>query len=412
MVTLIAGVERALGRDEIRAVVAAVAGGRAKQRRLALALAARPEILSDGRSPAPRAAGNLLIALARAGAADTSPPACAGCGRPLRTFQRRGDDWYCGPCAEEREPCAGCGQDRRVSSRDRAGRPRCGQCPDSDGRDPVGVIHGIVAALDPAAGREAVADAARRSAPRPAYQQKLAWALERNPALLTGDAHLSPLRAVPRFIEILHSAGVAGVVRPSCGHCGRTVRIDKPLNGVRGLPEVPRAVARAAVRALRGRPRSRHPGRPGPAALRELHDQRPGQPRGLRELRAPEAGEHAQPGRAALPFLPAAAGAGVLGLRPGPAMRDLPADRAAMVPACQSAGRRCASCGTRRPGRLGHPGGADVPTAAPSRVPGDCAGLRRQPAARASAPAACCELRLRELLGEPGGQRLPRARAR
>jgi hypothetical protein len=57
--------------------------------------------------------------------------------------------------------------------------------------------------------------------------------LEENPALLTGDAHLSPLRAIPRFAEILDEAGVAGVVRPSCGHCGRTVRIYKPLDGVR-----------------------------------------------------------------------------------------------------------------------------------------------------------------------------------
>ena len=122
---------------------------------------------------------------------------------------------------------------RRVSSRDRAGRPRCAECPDRDGRDPVEVICGIVAALDPGAGRETVADAVRRSAPRPSYQQKLAWALEENPALLTGDAHLSPLRAVPRLIEMLDDAGVAGVVRPSCGHCGRMVRIDKPLDGVR-----------------------------------------------------------------------------------------------------------------------------------------------------------------------------------
>jgi hypothetical protein len=233
MVTLIARVERGLDPGAIRLAVTAAAGGRAKQRRLALALAGRPGILSDGRSPAPRALGDLLIMLVRAGASQVSPPACAQCGKSLRTLQRRGEDWYCGPCMEAREPCSACGQARRVSSRDRAGRPRCGQCPDIDGRDPVDVIHGVVAVLDPAAGRDAVADAARRSAPRPSYQQKLAWALEDNPALLAGSAHLSPLRAVPRFVELLHDAGVAGIVRPSCGHCGRTVRIDKPLHGVR-----------------------------------------------------------------------------------------------------------------------------------------------------------------------------------
>ncbi|MGH3284871.1 MAG: hypothetical protein ACRDPD_09355, partial [Streptosporangiaceae bacterium] len=48
-----------LGREQVRAAVAAVAGGRAKSRRLALALAARPGVLADGRSPAPRAVADL-----------------------------------------------------------------------------------------------------------------------------------------------------------------------------------------------------------------------------------------------------------------------------------------------------------------------------------------------------------------
>jgi hypothetical protein len=233
MVALIAGVEPGLDRDAIRAAVTAVAGGRAKQRRLALALARRPAVLSDGRSPAPRAVGDLLIALARAGAAEISPPACAQCCKALRTLQRRGDDWYCAPCARHDEPCAACGKTRAVSSRDRAGRPRCGECPDDDGRDPVAVICAIIAALDPAAALETVAAAVRRSAPRPSYRQKLAWALEENPALLTGEAHLAPLRAIPRLIELLADAGIAGIVRPSCGRCRRVVRIDKPLDGVR-----------------------------------------------------------------------------------------------------------------------------------------------------------------------------------
>ena len=222
-----------LGRGKVQAVVAAVAGGRAKSRRLALALAGRPEVLADGRSPAPRAVANLLVALHDAGARDTPLPACAQCGRQVRGFQRSGRDWYCSPCMRHDEPCAACGKDRPVASRDRAGRPRCSKCPDGDRRDPVAVIHGIIAALDPGAGRETVAEAVRQAASRPSYQQKLAWALEDNPALLTGDGHLAPLRAIPRFIEMLDDAGVAGVVRPACGRCGRVVRIDKPLDGVR-----------------------------------------------------------------------------------------------------------------------------------------------------------------------------------
>ena len=230
---LVTAKEHQLGRDQVHAVVAAAAGGRAKSRRLALALAGRPAVLADGRSPAPRAVANLLVALHDAGARDIPLPACAQCGRQVRGFQRRGQDWYCTPCTRRGEPCAACGKDRPVSSRDRAGRPRCAKCPDDDGRDPVTVIHGIITTLDPGAGRETVAGVVRQAAPRPSYQQKLAWALEENPALLTGDGHLAPLRAIPRFIEMLHDAGVAGVVRPACGRCGRVVRIDKPLDGVR-----------------------------------------------------------------------------------------------------------------------------------------------------------------------------------
>jgi hypothetical protein len=223
-----------LGREQVQAAVAAVAGGRAKSRRLALALADRPGVLADGRPPAPRAVADLLVALHDAGSRDISLPACAQCGRKIRGFCRAGQDWYCSSCARTNdEPCAACRENRTVSSLDRAGRPRCAKCPDEDDRDPVTVIHGLVAVLDPGAGRELVAGAVRRSAPQPAYQRRLAWALEASPALLTGDGHLAPLRAIPRFIEMLCDAGIAGVVRPSCGHCGRTVRIDKPLDGVR-----------------------------------------------------------------------------------------------------------------------------------------------------------------------------------
>ena len=66
-----------LGREQVREVVSAVAGGRAKSRRLALALAGRTEVLADGRSPAPRAVADLLVALHDAGSRETSLPACA-----------------------------------------------------------------------------------------------------------------------------------------------------------------------------------------------------------------------------------------------------------------------------------------------------------------------------------------------
>jgi hypothetical protein len=230
---LVAAVEEQLKPERIRAVVTAVAGGRAKSRRLALALANRPEVLADGRSPAPRAVGELLIALRQAGATTVSPPCCADCGKRLRTFQRRGQDWYCAVCGPRPEPCSACGNTRIVASRDRTGRPRCQSCPDVDGRDPITVIHSLIAGLDSDADPEMIASVIRRSAPRRSYQQKLAWALEERPSLLTGDGHLAPLRAIPRLIDLLHAAGIAGIVRPSCPGCDRVVRIDKPLHGMR-----------------------------------------------------------------------------------------------------------------------------------------------------------------------------------
>ncbi|MFG2563752.1 hypothetical protein [Streptomyces sp. NPDC048496] len=98
---LIADIERELDPDTIRAVVTTVAGGRAKSRCFAQALAGRPAVLTDGRSPAPRAIGDLLIELRKVGASAISPPVCAECGKLLRTFQRRGQDWYCSVCGQE-----------------------------------------------------------------------------------------------------------------------------------------------------------------------------------------------------------------------------------------------------------------------------------------------------------------------
>jgi len=233
IVELVGAVESTLAPERVREVVTAVAGGRAKARRLASALAERPGVLVDGRSPAPRAVGELLLALRGAGSTTICPPCCAECGKHLRSLQRCGLHWYCAVCHRRTEPCAGCGNTRPVSSRDRSGRPRCANCPDHDGRDPITVIQHVIAELDPDADRQIIAAAVHRCAPRPSYQRRVAWALEAQPGLLTGDGHLAPLRAIPRLIELLAGAGVAVIVRPTCPRCRRVVRIDKPLDGVR-----------------------------------------------------------------------------------------------------------------------------------------------------------------------------------
>ena len=143
---LVVGIEFSLDRASIEDVVASAAGGRAKRRRLARALLQRPAILTDGRSPAPRVIGNLLIALRGACAASISRPVCAECGRRLRTRRRRGEDWYCGACGPRPEPCTGCGLCRPVSVRDRAGKPHCFACqPQDSDADPATTVAEIIA---------------------------------------------------------------------------------------------------------------------------------------------------------------------------------------------------------------------------------------------------------------------------
>ena len=405
-VALIAGVDPGLDRDAIRTVVTAAAGGRAKQRRIAQALSARPGILSDGRSPAPRAVGDLLIALVEAGAAEISPPACAQCGKALRTLQRRGDDWYCTVCAGGRvEPCAACGDSRVVSSRDREGRPRCAKCPDPDTRDPVLVICGIVAGLDPGASGDAVSAAVRRAAPRTACQRHVAWALEKQPSLLTGDAHLAPLRAVPRLVEMLCDAGIAGVVRPSCGHCGRTVRIDKPLDGVRACRRCHArsraepcgrcgAVRDPVTRDGQGRPVCANCMISDPANLEACVNCGRRRPVNTRSPDGPLC-----PGCPPLPALECS----VCG-------RNRPCGTSRLTglpwcPSCQAMTARCSGCGQVRPvgsGTLAEPlcrdctvpVFPDCPACADSLRPGQCASC-------------LLELRMRELLAAPDGGTCP-----
>jgi hypothetical protein len=233
-VDLVAEVEAGMDRRCAEAVVVRVAGGRAKRRKLAQALAQRPAILTDGRSPAPRVVGDLLIALVEAGAATISLPLCAECGKALRTLQRRGEDWYCGACGPLREPCSACARTKPVHSRDRAGRPRCDKCPLEDGGgDPVDLVVGVVAVIDPALPPQVVAAAVRAAVPAAGRRHQLAWTLQDRPDLLTGAGAEATIPAVLRLIDGLCEAGANGIVRPSCPHCGRVIPLVKPRGGVR-----------------------------------------------------------------------------------------------------------------------------------------------------------------------------------
>jgi hypothetical protein len=210
----------ALERAVIEDVVVVVAGGRAKRRRLAQVLLERPSVLDDGRSPAPRVVGDLLIALGKAGAANISSPVCASCNKALRTLQRRGEDWYCGVCGPVRESCAACAKTRPVTFRDRDGRARCSQCRPGDGRDPTDVVIDVVTGVDPTLSGEVVMGALNNAVTNGSQRQQLAWALAERPELLTGAGAEARVPSVLRLIERLCDAGAMHIVRPPCPHCG------------------------------------------------------------------------------------------------------------------------------------------------------------------------------------------------
>ena len=233
VIDLVAGSEPSLSRESIEAVVVAVAGGRAKRRRLAQALQEHPSLLRDGRSPAPAVVGDLLIALRNAGACNIAAPVCADCGKALGCLQRRGQDWYCGACGPKPEPCADCGKLRPVCVRDRQQRPHCVACRPKVDQDPTKTLLGIVAELEPDLASESITRAVLAAAPRTGQRQRLAWALQDDPELLTGAGARAPVPAVLRLIDGLVRAGAHVITRPACPHCGRVLALVKPRDGVR-----------------------------------------------------------------------------------------------------------------------------------------------------------------------------------
>ncbi len=233
VVRLVVSVERHLDADRVRDVVRTTVGGRAGQRRLAGALHDDPSLLLTGRPPAPFCVAKLLMGLHAAGAREVSLPHCGECGRAVAYVgSRRGGRWGCSPCYDKPAVCAGCGQVRRVVSRDRHGAPRCDKCPDAAG-DPVADLARLVSGLDPALDAELVRAALQQATVRPAGQRRLSWAVLATPDLLIGDGHLAPTPAVLRFIDALAAAGAVRVVRPACPYCHEIKALSKLLDGQR-----------------------------------------------------------------------------------------------------------------------------------------------------------------------------------
>ena len=233
VVCLVAAADPALEHNLVRRIVEQVGGGRSKRRRLAAELAGDPSVLTTGRSPASKVAGELMLALRAAGATGISPPWCADCGRRVTSMQRRGEHWYCAPCFVRPEECAGCGNTRQVAFRDRQGRPRCSKCPDRDARDPLLALVEVIVMTDPGLPAEAAAAAIEATVSKQAHLQKLAWLLHDEPGLLTGGGAKAPFPVVLRLIDALCEAGATRIRRPACPRCQRVIALSKQRDGLR-----------------------------------------------------------------------------------------------------------------------------------------------------------------------------------
>lgn len=105
--------------------------------------------------------------------------------------------------------------------------------PGSGPADPVGVIVGLVAAVDPGLDPEVVAAAVAAAAPESRQRARLAHAVAGRPDLLTGAGAHSPVPTVLRLVEYLCAAGAAAIIRPACPRCQRAVALSKKIDGLR-----------------------------------------------------------------------------------------------------------------------------------------------------------------------------------
>jgi len=233
VVALVRAADASLSPETARLIVERVGAGRAKRRRLATDLSDNPSVLSTGRSPASKVVGDLLLALRAAGSRQISPPWCADCGRQITSMQRRGEHWYCTTCFVRPQTCAACGNERQVAFRDRHGRPRCSMCPDQDAQDPLPMLVEVITAIDPGLSPEAITAAIEVTVTKQAHLQKLAWILQEEPTLLTGEGAKAPIPMVLRLIDALCQGGSSRIRRPACPRCQRMVTLSKIRDGLR-----------------------------------------------------------------------------------------------------------------------------------------------------------------------------------
>ncbi|QFZ73983.1 hypothetical protein GFH48_12655 [Streptomyces fagopyri] len=207
-----------------------VADTRAKQRRLARALAEDPELLSSGRPEGPRQVEDLIRALLPHGSTKLVLPRCAGCGQQKRLSRTNGTRRMCAYCGGKtagqgqlRLPCSICGKSLKVVGWDRDGRPRCQRHrPGQQGEveEICLILHKAGTGLD----ATILKDLVTRALPLPSQQRSVLVELMRRPGLLTGEgAHGSP--RVIALINALLTQHAQGITAPSCPFCHRRAEL-------------------------------------------------------------------------------------------------------------------------------------------------------------------------------------------
>ena len=231
----VAAVEPDLEPAVVAEVVGEIAVLKPRLRALAEALHTDPELLTSGRPEGPKLVGMLIRALRARGAAHVVLPRCAGCGKQHKLTSLDDENRrICGYCAIKRREaaCGKCGRTTAVVYRDRDGTPRCQSCPPATSGNPVDQIAAHVQALDPALAKDVLAALIAKAVPLPAQQHRVAWDIDENPALLTGQGADGSPRLLA-LVTALVAHGTKGVVPAPCPVCDAQVELTHRRDGVR-----------------------------------------------------------------------------------------------------------------------------------------------------------------------------------
>lgn len=221
---VISAIEPDLDAAIVERVIASCVTSTVTSQKLGGALALDPTLLTSGRPEGPFIVQALIEGLIDAGAVNVVRLRCARCGgqKTLKNFDENGQR-VCPSCRIHlgSKPCTGCGRVRHVANRDRAGRPFCRMCWPAhiDGpSDPIEFICDAVNTVQPNLDRGTIRAAVRSVAATQTGQRKLAVAMQANPNLLSGQAHLGPPK-LPPLVDKLIAAGADKLVSPKCPIC-------------------------------------------------------------------------------------------------------------------------------------------------------------------------------------------------